>query len=131
MVLQFGFTLEHLGNVFYKQALEKFSLKEFEQADYSTNYYNDLKYISHCEEEHVKLLSGALTAAGVTYADAYVSNTFFQKLSARLAFSQPEFIAPSSTSKDALTVAGSILVTETLQTSMHRSTIDGAPMAIP
>ncbi|KAK3612872.1 hypothetical protein LTR56_028196, partial [Elasticomyces elasticus] len=33
MVLQFGFTLEHLRNVFYKQALEKFRLNEFEQAD--------------------------------------------------------------------------------------------------
>ncbi|KAK5689968.1 hypothetical protein LTR17_026094, partial [Elasticomyces elasticus] len=51
-VLQFALTLEHLENVFYKQALEKFSLKEFEQAGYSASYYNNLKYIAHDEQEH-------------------------------------------------------------------------------
>ncbi|KAK5691917.1 hypothetical protein LTR97_011088 [Elasticomyces elasticus] len=113
-VLQFALTLEHLENVFYKQALEKFSLKEFEQAGYSANYYNNLKYIAH--ERQAALgrsfitLSSILEGVGTS---AYLGG------------------APLITSKDYLTVAGSILVTEALHTSMQRSAIDEVPMANP
>ncbi|KAK3658417.1 hypothetical protein LTR56_001828 [Elasticomyces elasticus] len=139
-VLQFALTLEHLENVFYKQALEKFSLKEFEQAGYSANYYNNLKYIAHDEEEHVKLLSGALTAAGVkpvqacTYKFPYTDVRSFITLSSVLeGVGTSAYLggAPLITSKDYLTVAGSILVTEALHTSMQRSAIDEVPMANP
>ena len=65
-VLQFALTLEHLENVFYKQALQKFSVSDFQQAGYSADYYNDLKYIAYDEQTHVQALSAALTAAGVT-----------------------------------------------------------------
>jgi len=86
-VLQFALTLEHLENVFYKQALKNFSQEDFQKAGmcwlgwclvsrltryagYSADYYNDLKYIAHDEEQHVLLLEGALTAAGVTPVQA-------------------------------------------------------------
>ncbi|KAK0323143.1 hypothetical protein LTR82_006074 [Friedmanniomyces endolithicus] len=67
-VLQVALTLEHLENVFYKQALKNFSLTR--DAGYSADYYNDLNYIAHDEEQHVLLLEGALTAACVTPVQA-------------------------------------------------------------
>lgn len=65
-VLQFALTLEHLENVFYKGALAKFSAKDFEEAGFGADYYNNLRYIAYDEQTHVSALSGALTAAGVT-----------------------------------------------------------------
>lgn len=61
-----AFQLEHLENAFYKGALAKFSLEDFQKAGYSATYYNNLKYIAFDEQSHVQLLSSALTAAGVT-----------------------------------------------------------------
>ncbi|KAK1044095.1 hypothetical protein LTR74_018342 [Friedmanniomyces endolithicus] len=71
-VLQFALTLEHLENVFYKQALKNLArgLPEGRYAGYSADYYNDLKYIAHDEEQHVLLLEGELTVAGVTPVQA-------------------------------------------------------------
>ena len=64
-VLQFALTLEHLENVFYKGALQNFTEQDFVNAGYSATYYNNLKYISADEQDHVMFLSSALTAAGV------------------------------------------------------------------
>lgn len=52
--------------MFYKGALTKFSEHDFLKAGYSADYYNNIKYISHDEEQHVELLTSALQAAGVT-----------------------------------------------------------------
>ncbi|KAK0307677.1 hypothetical protein LTR01_005677 [Friedmanniomyces endolithicus] len=57
-VLQVALTLEHLENVLTRDA------------GYSADYYNDLNYIAHDEEQHVLLLEGALTAACVTPVQA-------------------------------------------------------------
>ena len=74
IVLQFALTLEHLENVFYKQALQKFSLKDFQKAGYSADYYNNLHYIAYDEEQHVKLLQGALIADGQVPVQACTYN---------------------------------------------------------
>ena len=42
-----------------------FSEQMFLDAGFPAMYYSDLKYIAHDEEQHVLLLEGALTAAGV------------------------------------------------------------------
>lgn len=63
-ILQFALTLEHLENVFYKGALDKFTKADFHAAGLSAAYYTNLEYISHDEESHVELLTSALAAAG-------------------------------------------------------------------
>jgi Ferritin-like domain len=45
--------------------LNTLSEKDFQKAGYDAKYYSDLKYIAFDEEQHVKLLTGALTEAGV------------------------------------------------------------------
>jgi len=158
-VLNFALTLEHLENVFYKQALGKFSEQDFEHAGthnpdppltdlhnadtfpgYSKDYYNNLKYIAHDEEQHVKLLSDALTAAGVTpvqactYTFPYTDVKSFISLSSVLegvGTSAYLGAAPLVTSKSYLSVAGSILVAEALHTSLQRLAISEVPNASP
>jgi hypothetical protein len=102
--------------------------------------YNNLKYIAHDEEVHVQVLSAALTAAGVTpnaactYSFPYTDVLSFITLSSVLeGVGTSAYLAgaPLITSKYYLTVAGSILVTEALHTSMQRGAINEVPMANP
>lgn len=139
-ILQFALTLEHLENVFYKSALTNFTAQDFADAGYGADYYNNLKYIAHDEEVHVQVLSSALTAAGVTpnaactYSFPYVDVLSFITLSSVLeGVGTSAYLAgaPLITSKYYLTVAGSILVTEALHTSMQRGAINEVPMANP
>jgi len=139
-VLQFALTLEHLENKFYNGALEKFSEKDFMDAGYSADYYHNLQYIGHDEAEHVKLLSTALTAAGVTpvaeceYTFPYTDIPSFITLSSVLeGVGTSAYLggAPLITSKAYLTVAGSILVTEAKHTSYQRAAIGEIAIANP
>jgi hypothetical protein len=139
-VLQFALTLEHLENKFYNGALAKFSEKDFNDAGYSSDYYHNLQYIGHDEAEHVKLLSGALTAAGVTpvaeceYTFPYTDIPSFITLSSVLeGVGTSAYLggAPLITSKAYLTVAGSILVTEAKHTSYQRAAIGEIAIANP
>jgi len=139
-VLQFALTLEHLENKFYNGALEKFSEKDFNDAGYSSDYYHNLQYIGHDEAEHVKLLSGALTAAGANpvaecvYNFPYTDIPSFITLSSVLeGVGTSAYLggAPLITSKDYLTVAGSILVTEAKHTSYQRAAIGEIAIANP
>jgi hypothetical protein len=139
-ILQFALTLEHLENVFYKGALTNFTAKDFADAGYGEDYYNNLNFIAHDEEVHVQVLSSALTAAGVTpvaacqYKFPYTDVLSFITLSSVLeGVGTSAYLAgaPLITSKYYLTVAGSILVTEALHTSMQRGAINEVPMANP
>ncbi|KAK5119238.1 hypothetical protein LTR85_007852 [Meristemomyces frigidus] len=139
-VLQFALTLEHLENAFYKQAIQKFSARDFKKAGYGADYYNNLHYIAYDEQSHVELLSGALQAAGVTpnaacqYSFPYTDVRSFITLSSVLeGVGTSAYLggAPLITSKAYLTVAGSILATEALHTSYQRNAINEVPMANP
>jgi len=128
-VLQYALTLEHLENVFYKGAVSKMPKKEFTGAGFSSDYYDNLLYIAADEEQHVKLLSSSLSAAGATpvaactYDFPYTDAKSFVTLASVL-----EGVGTSAylggagliTSKEYLGVAGSILVTESLHTSVQR-----------
>nr|POF12756.1 protein rds1 [Quercus suber] len=139
-ILQFALTLEHLENVFYKQAVAKFSARDFEEAGFGADYYNNLKYIAYDEQQHVALLSGALSAAGVTpvkacqYSFPYTDVQSFVTLSSVLeGVGTSAYLggAPLITSKQYLTVAGSILSVEALHTSYQRNAINEVPFANP
>lgn len=139
-VLQFALTLEHLENVFYKGALQKFSQSDFMAAGYGPNYYNNLKYIANDEQSHVLFLQQALTAAGqtptaaCTYNFPYTDVNSFVTLSSVLeGVGTSAYLggAPLITSKNYLTAAGSILVAEALHTSLQRSAVNEVPFANP
>jgi len=139
-ILQFALTLEHLENVFYKGALEKFPEQAFLDAGYSATYYSNLKYIAHDEEQHVELLEQGLIAAGAKPVQAckyhfpYTDVKSFVSLSSVLegvGTSAYLGAAPLVTSKEYLTIAGSILVTEALHTSMQRAAVGLVPQANP
>ncbi|KAK5173421.1 uncharacterized protein LTR77_002102 [Saxophila tyrrhenica] len=158
-ILQFALTLEHLENVFYKEALKNYTLSDFKAAGYSQDYYNNLKYIAYDEQVHVQALSQALSAAGQTpnqactyrfpsidvYAPPPSHPSIIIPLTTR---TSPTFITLSSvlegvgtsaylgaagliTNKQYLTVAGSILAVEALHTSLQREAIGKIPMANP
>jgi hypothetical protein len=139
-VLQFALTLENLEDVFYKEALKKFSLQDFKDAGYTEDYYNNLNYIAYDEQTHVTILAGALTAAGVkpntacTYSFPYTTVKEFITISSIIeGLGTSAYLggAPLITSKPYLTVAGSILAVEALHTSLQRLAISEIPMANP
>lgn len=126
--------------MFYKGAISKYPLSDFKAAGFSESYYNNLKYVVHDEEEHVKLLTTALTAAGAKpvaacqYSFPYTDIKGFVSLASVL-----EGVGTSAylggagliASKDYLAVAGSILVTEALHTSLQREAIGEVAAANP
>ena len=132
--------LEHLENVFYKEALGKFPLSAFVAAGFSESYYNNLKFVVHDEEDHVVLLTKALTLAGAKpvaaceYSFPYTDVKSFITLSSVL-----EGVGTSAylggagliTSKEYLGVAASILVTEALHTSVQRQAAGEVAAANP
>ncbi|KAI7264014.1 hypothetical protein KC345_g8972 [Hortaea werneckii] len=139
-VLQFALTLEHLENVFYRQAVNKFDEHDFEKAGFSKDYYNNLKYIAYDEQQHVQLLSDALSAAGVTtvqectYNFPYEDARGFVTLSSVLeGVGTSAYLggAPLITSDQYLTTAGSILAVEALHTSYQRNALNKVPFANP
>ncbi|KKY20867.1 putative protein rds1 [Phaeomoniella chlamydospora] len=139
-VLQFALTLEHLENVFYKEAISKLSEQDFKDAGYSAKYYSDLCYIAHDEESHVTALTSALSAAGATPVEACTYDFPFTDVKSFITLSSvlegvgtSAYLggAPLITSKDYLTVAGSILVAEALHTSMQRSALNQVPSPNP
>lgn len=139
-ILQFALTLEHLENVFYKGALSKFSEKDFTDAGYTSQYYNNLKYIAHDEEAHVQLLTTALSGAGAQpvaaceYSFPYTDVKSFITLSSVLeGVGTTAYLgaAPAISNKDYLSVAGSILVTEALHTSLQRTAVGEIAAASP
>lgn len=126
--------------MFYKQAIAKFPLSEFEKAGYPLKIYDNLKYIVHDEEEHVKLLTTALTAAGATPVAACEYTfplpdvkSFLTTSSVLEGVGTAAYIGGAGliTSKDYLAVAASILATEALHTSIQRVAVDRIGAANP
>lgn len=139
-ILEFALTLEHLENVFYKQALSILSEQQFIDAGYDAKYYSDIKYIAFDEEQHVMLLTAALIEAGATPSEACKYNFPFTDVPSFITLSSVlEGVGTSAylgaagliTSKEYLTVAGSILAVEALHTSTQRSARGLVPFANP
>lgn len=128
-ILQYALTLEHLENVFYKRGISMMSQQDFVNAGFSPLYYQNLLYIVSDEEQHVQLLTssiagtGATPVAACTYDFPFKDPKSFVTLASIL-----EGVGTSAylggagliTSKEYLGVAGSILVTESLHTSVQR-----------
>ncbi|MCJ1359641.1 MAG: hypothetical protein MMC33_009643 [Icmadophila ericetorum] len=139
-ILQFALTLEHLENVFYKGGISTYPESEFIAAGFSQDFYNNLKFVVHDEEQHVELLTSALAAAGAspvaacTYDFPYTDVFSFVALASVLegvGTSAYLGAAPLISSKAYLGVAGAILVTEALHTSLERFNIGEVAPANP
>ena len=128
-ILQYALTLEHLENVFYKQGISQFPESDFTAAGFSTEYYTNLLYVVTDEQDHVELLTSAIAATGATPVAACTYDfPFTDPMSFVALASVLEGVGTSAylggagliTSKTYLGVAGSILVTESIHTSLQR-----------
>ena len=63
-ILNYALTLEHLEDKFYREALENYTLADFQAAGFDQTFYNNIKEISSDEQTHVSFLTSALQAAG-------------------------------------------------------------------
>lgn len=140
VVLQFALTLEHLENVFYHEALQKFTVDDFTAAGYDPSVYSNLEYISFDEQTHVQTLSATLRSLGEKpvkagqYSFPYTDVPSFIALSQVLenvGVSAYTGAAPLITDPFYLTVAATILDVEAIHTSYQRANLDLVPMANP
>lgn len=112
----------------------------FLAAGFSANYYSNLKYVAHDEEAHVELLTSALSSAGVTpvtaceYSFPFTDPASFVALASILeGVGSAAYLgaAPAINNKAYLSVAGAILDTEAIHTSLHRFAIGEVAPANP
>lgn len=118
--------------------MSEWSVEQFVEAGFTTQFYDTLKYIAHDEEGHVLYLQAGLTAAGADpvkpcqYAFPMTTPKSFVSLAATvegLGVSAYLGAAADITSKAYLTAAGSILVTEALHQSSTRAADGRQPAA--
>jgi hypothetical protein len=102
---------------------------DFIAAGFTSEYYQNLLFIVHDEEQHVELLTSAIAATGATpvaactYDFPYTDPKSFVALASVLeGVGTAAYLGGAGliTSKTYLGVAGSILVTESLHTSIQR-----------
>ena len=139
-ILQFALTLEHLENVFYKEALLRFQVSDFEAVGLDVEYLKKLIFVVADEQSHVGLLSKAITAAGSKPVGACQYNFPYTDVQSFLTLSSVlEGVGTSAylgaaalvSDKTILTTAGSILVAEALHTSQQRDALKLVPAANP
>lgn len=139
-ILQYALTLEHLENAFYKKALTDMPEQMWLDANFTSSFYNQLKFIAYDEEAHVVYLQAGLTAAGAVPVEACEYKFPFTDPKSFVALASViEGVGVSAylgaaadiTSKDYLTAAASILVTEALHQSAERNANGEIPMANP
>ncbi|CEP64503.1 ferritin-like domain-containing protein LALA0_S12e00276g [Lachancea lanzarotensis] len=139
-ILQFALTLEHLENAFYKQALSKWSANDFAGANFSSNFYTQLQYIVHDEEEHMVFLEQTIRAAGANPVQACTYNLpfttpadFVASLATFEGVGTSAYLgaAPLLSSKQYLTAAAAIMSTEAIHEAAARNAIGEIPMANP
>ncbi|MCJ1254193.1 hypothetical protein MMC24_002007 [Lignoscripta atroalba] len=139
-ILQFALTLEHLENVFYKGAISAFPEQMFLDAGFSSEFFNNLKFIVTDEEEHVRLLTEAIAATGASpvaaceYNFPYTDIASFVSLASVLegvGVSAYLGASPFVADKAILSVAASILVTEAIHVSLQRTSLHQVAAANP
>lgn len=139
-ILQYALTLEHLENTFYEQGIESMPESDFLSAGFSKQYFTNLLYVLNDEQDHVELLTSAITAAGATPVAACTYDfPFTDPMSFVGLASVLEGVGTSAylggagliTDKTYLGVAGSILVTESIHTSLQRFNLGEIAPASP
>ncbi|KAI5851359.1 Ferritin/ribonucleotide reductase-like protein [Morchella snyderi] len=139
-ILNYALTLEHLENAFYAEGLKKFTKKNFIDAGFTGEFYENLVIIRSDEATHVDFLQKGLTAAGAipvkpcTYKFPGSTPEEFVMVSGILegvGVSAYLGAAASIMEKAYLTAAGSILTVEARHSSYIRAANKQAPFPQP
>ncbi|CAR23065.1 ferritin-like domain-containing protein [Lachancea thermotolerans CBS 6340] len=139
-ILQFALTLERLENKFYKEALSMWSVDDFVDANFTEDFYTQLKYIVHDEEAHLVFLEQTIRATGAEPVQACTYKLpldgpagFVKNLATFEGVGVSAYLGAASliSSKKYLTVAGSILSAEAIHQAAARNAIGEIPMANP
>ncbi|KAI1865402.1 hypothetical protein JX265_005709 [Neoarthrinium moseri] len=139
-ILNYALTLEHLEDTFYREGLAKFTQEQFAEAGFDATFYANLKEVASDEAEHVKFLTGGLTAAGATpvaectYDFGYTDvNSFLATASILEGVGVSAYLGAAADimSKTYLTAAGSILTVEARHSAYLRAKLGKSPFPQP
>ncbi|KAF2210469.1 hypothetical protein CERZMDRAFT_17176, partial [Cercospora zeae-maydis SCOH1-5] len=131
-ILNYALTLEHLENVFYREAIQRFTAEDFKAAGVpaAEAFFNNLQQIASDEETHVTALTNVLNSIDATPVQECTYNFGYTDVQGFLATANvlegvgvsaylgaAQFIADATY----LTTAGAILTVESRHSSYLRN----------
>ncbi|KAM3420496.1 hypothetical protein BST61_g3764 [Cercospora zeina] len=131
-ILNYALTLEHLENVFYREAIQRFTAEDFKAAGVpaAEAFFNNLQQIASDEETHVTALTATINGIGGTPVQECTYNFGYTDVQGFLATANvlegvgvsaylgaAQFIADAAY----LTTAGAILTVESRHSSYLRN----------
>ncbi|EME44498.1 hypothetical protein DOTSEDRAFT_72090 [Dothistroma septosporum NZE10] len=135
-ILNYALSLEHLEATFYREALQKFTLEDFQAAGLGADFLDNLKEIAKDEATHVDFLTTGLSKAGATPAQECKYDFGYKDVQGFLATANllegvgiSAYLGAANViaNKDYLTAAGAILTVEARHSAFLRGNQEPKP----